>query len=426
MKIQNHEQLATTPLRTHALQIAEAGLRAIDTSRLIRETVSVQEDALQVQQTSYPFDGGSMYVVGIGKSSLEACRSLEEQLGDRITDGVVVDVREDELQYIASIAGTHPLPSDTNREAAERIVSLLSQANENDIVLFVISGGGSALFFRPASLSTEEVRSLTDCLFEAGATIQQINTVRKHISAVKGGQTAQLAYPAQLVSLIFSDVPGDDLEFIASGPTVKDGTTIDDARDMINRFNLQECIETDLEQALVETPKDTKYFANSDNHLVVSNTVALDAMAAKAEELGYRARIETTTLTGEANKVGRDISGQLNELNKTVLLYGGETTVTITGNGKGGRNQELALGALADIGKGELVMSLASDGKDNTDHAGGIADETTVAHAEAQGIDPAKYLKNNDSYHFFERSGDAVITGDTGSNVADLVIAIAQ
>ncbi len=425
MKITNYDQLAVTSFRKDALNIVEAGLQAIDTRAAVERSVALTDVGLRVQDTQYSLEGVEhIYVVGIGKSSLDACRALEQVLGDRITEGITIDVREGELEYIDSVAGTHPLPSDTNREAAGRIVNMLEQAGENDIVLFVISGGGSALFFQPNELDTAQVRSLTDCLFEAGATIQQINTVRKHISAVKGGQTAELAYPAQLVSLIFSDVPGDDLEFIASGPTVKDGTTEADARDMIARFNLQNCVEKDLEEVLVETPKDDKYFANSGNHLIVSNKVALNAMAEKADELGYRSDIVTTTMTGEASEVGREVGRKLDKRTDTVLLYGGETTVTITGEGKGGRNQELVLGALEEIGEDQLVVAVASDGKDNSDHAGAVADTTTRDHAQEKDVDHAEYLENNDSYHFFEKTRDAIVTGDTGANVADLVIAI--
>jgi glycerate-2-kinase len=246
------------------------------------------------------------------------------------------------------------------------------------------------------------------------------------MSLARGGYLAQYAYPARIVSFIFSDVIGDDLSSIASGPTVKDLTTIEDAAEVLAKYdvlktcNIEKC-------GLVETPKDDKYFEHATNILAVSNVFALNAMRKAAEALGYRVEIRSTTLEGEAKEVARMAAESLHAAPpQTLLLWGGETTVTVHGGGNGGRNLTVGAEALAYIKEGEEILSLASDGRDHGPYAGAICDTTTIAAAHNAGADVQKYLADNDTYPLFEKIGHYVMTGDTGSNVADLIIALKQ
>jgi glycerate-2-kinase len=244
------------------------------------------------------------------------------------------------------------------------------------------------------------------------------------LSLARGGFLAKYVYPAKVIALIFSDVPSNKLEFIASGPTIKDTTTVDDAKNILKKYKVESQIGFNID-FLIETPKQDKYFKNVENILFLSNKEALKAMADYARSLKYRAKIKTDQLKGEAQQIGRQIAFDIKkEKNKTVLIYGGETTVKIIGKGKGGRNQELALSALRFIDNNELVIAFASDGKDNSLVAGAIADIFTKKKAKKLNLDIEKYLANNDSYSFFQKTGDFVKTGDTGSNVSDLIIAL--
>lgn len=425
MKIKNFEELAVTKGRRTALLVAEAGLQAIDTEQVIEHAVRIEGDTLVVENQRFPLASVKrLFVVGVGKCSLEAGAALERILGDRITDGIVVDVHEGALQKLRTFTGTHPLPTEQNVDATKEIITLLSGRAEDDLVLFVISGGGSTLLCQPTNFTCQEESNVISCLSKAGADIHEINTLRKHLSLARGGYLAKHAYPARSVALIFSDVPGDILEFVASGPTVKDTTTVEDAKKIIAKYEVQKrCGFSDA--GLVETPKEEKYFERVTNVLAVSNRVALDAMAAKAKELGYAPRIATASLSGEARDVGTKIIEEIRKsAPKTALLYGGETTVTLRKPGKGGRNQELVLSALRSVGPGECVMSIASDGRDNTDFGGALCDIITKENAQHMGADPELYLGENRSYEFFSSVGDYLHTGDTGSNVSDLIIAL--
>ena len=426
MKIQNYNELATTELRKAALSIVEAGLEAIDTKKVIRDTVSVVNGTLVIQGKSYAMPpDGRVIVAGVGKCALEAAEALEEILGDSLYGGIVLHITgEPKLKKIATIQGTHPLPSDQNVHGASLFVDILKNRNENDLIIFVVSGGGSTLLCLPEDKVCVEEISITQALIRAGATIQEVNTIRKHLSLARGGYPAQHAYPARIVSLIFSDVPGDDFQFIASGPTVKDTTTTEEAENILHKYAILKTCGIE-KCGLVETPKDDKYFANIQNVLIVSNWTALEAMAAKAQELGFNPIIRTATLSGEARAIGLSLAAELHTSpSKTVLLYGGETTVTVSGQGRGGRNLEVALSALADIRDNELITSIASDGHDNGSYAGAICDTTTKARVAQEGEDSATHLADNDTYPFFEKIGNRLETGYTGSNVSDLLIAL--
>ena len=429
MKISNHAALAVTTARTAALDIAEAGLDAIDTAAAVRRSVRLSGEVLQVGDEVWPLrPSGRLLLVAVGKCATVAAAELVRLLGDRLDDGVVLDVDAAparDLGPLLSLRGSHPLPSGRNVAATRRIVDLLRGAREDDLVLCVVSGGGSTLLCLPSDGGSAEAESVTfQALTRTGATIQEINTVRKHTSLARGGFLAQHAYPARLVSLVFSDVPGAPADFVASGPTVRDPTTVEDAARVLRRYGVAAAARTS-QLALLETPKESRYFERARTIVLVSNETALQAMATRAGALGYAATIVTSTLVGEAREAGERMVRELRAAAPaTALLYGGETTVTVTGGGRGGRNLEVALAAQRLVGDGEIVVTVASDGRDNGDFAGAVADSLARANARRLGLDLDAHLADNDSCGFFERTGDYLVTGSTGSNVADLIVAL--
>ncbi len=427
MKIQNFQQLATTGLRDSALRIAEAGLAAIHTSSAVRSAVSFKDGTLRAGEEVLELQPDArLIVVAVGKCALEAANALEEILGDRISTGVVIDVHPGELRRLRTFSGDHPFPSERNVSATKELITVLQGLSEKDVVLAVVSGGGSTLLCQPQNHTCLEERKFLECLFRGGATIEEINTVRKHTSVARGGWLAQYAYPARVASLIFSDVPGDKEEFVASGPTVLDKTTIKDAEEVLERYRVRETCGLE-KMELMETPKEEKYFKKAKNILVVSNHLALLAMAKAAGELGFAAKVETSEMRGEARQEGEKIAKSIAAAPaKSAFLYGGETTVTVKGAGRGGRNRELALGALTGIGGGELVLSLASDGRDNGPSAGALCDMMTKEKAAKLGLTAESFLAENNSEEFFQKTGDEILTGDTGSNVSDLAIALKE
>lgn len=419
MIIKNFQDLSTTPQRKLALEVAETGLLAIDTKLAINRLISLQGDKLTIENRKITLAADQkIFVVAVGKCALEACQKLEEILGDRLTAGVAVDIHQGTLNKIKLYTGSHPLPTNQNVDATAEIIKLLKDKTEKDIVLFVISGGGSTLLCQPNNISCLDEGNLVSQLFHKGAAIQQINIIRKHLSLARGGYLAGYAFPAQCYSLIFSDVPGNDFGSIASGPTVLDQTTINDAKAVLEEIGL-----TQLE-GLIETPKEPRLFEKMVNILAVSNMTALEAMSQKSLELGLSPQIVTDKLTGEAQEVGKETVKTLHaSLPGQINLYGGETTVTITGAGKGGRNQELALSSLNELLPDELILTLASDGRDNTDHAGALVDVNTLEKSRSLELDPKSFLEGNNSYEFFEKTGDFILTNETGANVSDLVLA---
>lgn len=425
MKIKNFKNLALTETRKAVLEIIEVGLQAIDTKTAIRNNVRLTQDELFICEASFSLKKiKNIFVVGIGKCALDAAFSLAELLGNLITKGVILDIRKKRLKKIQSYVGTHPFPSNKNVRATKAIIDLLKKADKEDLVICIVSGGGSTLLCQPKDFSYKDEVELLKCLFYAGANIQDINTIRKHISLARGGFLAKYAYPAQLISLIFSDVPGDALNFISSSPTVKDQTTIQDALKVIEKYNIQKCMDFPKEN-FIETPKEAQYFQNVKNNLIVSNKIALEAMREKAEDFGFSARIMTAELSGEVHNVSKKILEDLVQSNsKTILLYGGETTVAVKGKGKGGRNQELGLSSLEFIKPNQLIATVASDGRDNTNFAGVLCDAFTLQKMKKLKLNPRAYLDKNNAYQFFSKIGDFLLTGNTGSNVSDLIIAV--
>lgn len=425
VEIENKEALGTTELRRDTLQIIEAGLASLDTAKVVHDNLELESDTLTIASKTYRLpDIEHIYVLGVGKCSLDAARAIESVLGDHITEGLVIDVRDDSPpERIKVRAGTHPYPSEKNVRFTAEMLAIAEKATERDLVLFVISGGGSALLCQPESHTPEEEAALIKHLFEKGATIHDLNIVRKHLSHARGGHLAAAAHPATLISLIFSDVPGNDLATIASGPTVRDETSLTEACEVFARFAGEESGFST--EHLFETPKEEEVFARVRNELVLTNETALGVMKQKAEGLGYTAEILDTKLEGEARDTAMRILDELRAREgRSVVLYGGETTVTVQGNGVGGRNCELALAAALAAEEGELVTSIASDGRDNSDLAGGLGDNYTKHIAEQRGLNPADFLNNSDSYTFFHTLEQGISTGYTGSNVADLLIGI--
>lgn len=424
-KVRNGGILAKNPLRQAAVEIIEAGLQAIDTSNSVSERIKYQNDTIFIDEKKYPLkEFERIFVVGVGKCSLEAALALEKILGDRLTDGIVIDLVCNETpKKIKFCQGDHPLPTENNINSTKKIINLLEDCDRNDLVLFIISGGGSALLCQPDNFTCLEEVDMMSCLVGAGANIYEVNTVRKHLSLARGGFLAKYAYPAKSIALIFSDV-GTDIEFVASGPTVKDSTTIDDAKKVIEKYSADDACGFDLKN-IVETPKEKEYFDKVENILFLSVSTALEKMKEKAEELGFQSEIKTKNLKGEARDVGEEISKEINIAKpKTAFIYGGETTITVRKAGKGGRNQELVLSALRFLEKDSLMAAVNSDGWDNTNFAGALGDNLTKEKALELSLDVSKYLEDNQSYYFFEKVGDYFKTGLTGSNVADLLLAL--
>lgn len=418
MTIKNFEKLARTKSRKKALKIVETGFKAIKTKEVLEGQVQLKKNELFLKEKSYNLDKfDKIYFIGIGKASLETAEYFDNLLGSKIDRGISISVEKRPLENIETIKGTHPLPSKKNMNAAKKIVDLAESTGKNDLVLTCISGGGSALFALPEKLNLAQLKDLNDQLLHSGADIYEINTIRKHISKVKGGKLAKMIHPAKTASVIFSDVPGDNLSFIASGPLVKDETTIEDAKEVRKKYDLKKL-------KFYPTPKKDKYFQKIDNLLLISGKTTLEAMEKKAKELGLTPKIYTNKLEGEARKEGKKVVQTLSESRHTCLLACGETTVTVSGEGKGGRNQEVVLGGLSELQKNQVLISAASDGWDNSNAAGAVADGQSAEKAKELNLDPQKYLTENDSYHFFEKMDDLIKTGKTGANVADFLVCV--
>lgn len=411
-------------VKKHALQIFRAALDAVEPQHAVLRQLRSDGRTLIAGRQRYPLrDVERIFVIGAGKASAAMASAVERLLGRRITDGLVTvpDGVTSRVRRIRLQPARHPLPDERGVAGAEAIAEIARQATDRDLVLCVISGGASALLPSPvAGLTLEQKQSITRTLLQGGATIHELNTVRKHLSLTKGGQLASLAYPARVLALILSDVIGDDLDVIGSGPTVADRSTVADARAILTRYRVDE-------PELHETPKPgDPRLSRVQNLIVGSNRQAMDAAAAKAKELGYKPLVLSTCIEGET----RDIAGMHAAIAKEArrpvcILSGGETTCTVRGTGLGGRNQEFVLAAaLALQGAPDtVILSAGTDGIDGpTDAAGAMADGNTVARAAALGLDARAYLANNDSYHFFEPLNALIKTGPTGTNVMDVRI----
>jgi glycerate-2-kinase len=419
--IKNFREIAKTPERKIALELVEAGLAAIQPEEVFKTQVRRHWNTLTIGEKEFNLDNFErVFILGFGKGSAGNARLLEKLILDRLTEGFVIDTEGEEFEKIKFTKGTHPLPSETNHKFTQKVLEKFSNLNEKDLVLVVICGGGSAMLVHPHAISLEQQITISKALLKSGANITEMNIVRKHLSDVKGGGLAQILYPATVAALIYSDVPGNDLSTIASGPTAMDYSTVEDALAIIKKYRL----ETELglpRSAFVEKPRDKKYFENVFNIIVLSNDTALFAMFKRARELGRQAKIFSDRFEGEARKAGKKLIEEVDP--GSILLVGGETTVKVSKNsGKGGRNQELVLAALEYVCRDVTICSFASDGWDNTDFAGAIGDFKTVERAKELGVEPLKYLEKNNSFEFFKKTGDGIETGRLPSNVSDIVI----
>ncbi len=386
---------------------------------------------------------GRMFVLAFGKAAPPMAKAIEEIAGDRITRGVVITKYGHAEGYSFSdrfrvFEAGHPVPDSNGIKATEEALEMLRGLKEDDLVIILISGGGSALFIKPVNgISLKDKMETTSLLLKAGADIFELNTVRKKLSRVKGGRLAEMVYPAKAVSFILSDVLGDRPDMIASGPTVADPTTTMDAVRVLRKYNLLLKVPEAVRRYLLEH-RDEAGMGKKDIHrrveniIIGSNSIALDAALKEASSRGLKAEIIDRSLHGEARDAGRRLAEvaikrqrEKNSDSYLCLLSGGETTVTVTGSGRGGRNTELALSfAIAINGiNGISMLSAGTDGTDGpTDAAGAIVDGGTVLRGITKGLDPRVYLDNNDSYTFLKETGDLFITGPTGTNVMDIQI----
>ena len=433
--------------KTIAEQIFLAGVESVLPYRLITKAMTLNENCLKIGNLSYNLESiENIYVIGAGKASGMMAAEVEKILGNRITEGhiVVKYGYSCKLNYIDITEAGHPIPDTNGFKATAEILKIAGAANCNDLVICLLSGGGSSLLPDiPESCSAEDMIKVNDLLINSGASISEINAVRKHLSIVKGGQLARVVFPATLVNLILSDVPGDHLDVIASGPTVPDPTTYLQALTVLATFGLSRTIPrgilTSLKEGAAgkrpETPKPgDPVFNKTFNILVGSNRVALEAAKLKALDFNINAVIIDDQLQGDISTVAEYIvetakkfKNDMDEVKPVCLLFGGETTVKMTGNGAGGRNQHLALmlALLLQNHPGITVLSAGTDGNDGpTNAAGAVVDSDTIPEALSKNIDYEKYLTLFDSFHFFRKAGGHIITGPTLTNVMDIIVVL--
>ncbi len=444
--------------RLQALQILEAALKAVDPAAAVRNALSLDTTSnphrLLIGDQAYDLDYFQrIFVIGAGKAGTPMLLALADLLGPRLTAGLVT-VKYGYGPPAASLpphlriqeAG-HPVLDEAGLAATAQILDLLKNLTERDLVLAVISGGGSALLEQPVSgVSLADLQALTSALLRCGATINQLNTVRKHLSQVKGGQLARLASPARVVSLILSDVVGSPLDVIGSGPTVPDTSNFAAAWQILKHFDLVsgkqlpssilDHLQTGLTGNIPETPKPgDPLFQKVQNLIVADNRVAANAALHQARQLGFQPLLLSTFVQGEAREVALMLAALAREIRASgqpvaapaCLILGGETTVTVRGDGLGGRNQEMALAAAIEIEglDGVMIVPLATDGSDGpNDAAGAFAEGDTAQQARQRGLDPLDFLRRNDAYHFFEQAGGLIKTGPTNTNVNDLALVL--
>lgn len=434
-------------LRAHALEIFHAGVEAVDPAHAVRANFALEHGILRAGTAQVPLPRGRVLVVGMGKAAVPMAAAVEEVFEGRVAGGLVVTKtgHGGPLRRVQVAEASHPVPDDAGLRAARDIARIVEDATADDLVVCLVSGGGSALLPAPVEgVTLADKGEVTRLLLATGATINELNCVRKHLSMLKGGGLARLAYPARVVSLMLSDVVGDPLDVIASGPTVADPTTFEDAVAIVDRHGLRgrvpEAVARHLARGaageIPDTPKaGAPELAGVVNVLVGTNALAVAAAEARAQALGYATRVLSTSVVGDVRAVAAEraalavaIRGGAGPLTPPVaILSGGEPTVILRGQGKGGRNQELALAAaLAIEGIDDVaILSGGTDGTDGpTDATGAVVDGETVVRAQAAGLDPRRHLEDNDSYPLLDATGDLIRTGPTRTNVMDLHVVL--
>jgi hydroxypyruvate reductase len=438
-------------MRRMAKTIFLKALSAVNPSIILKDRIRIEKDYLRIkidENLEKTFNLNTFHkilVVGTGKASNSMALAIEEIFGNRITKGLITTKYGHllPLKKTEIIEAGHPLPDQNGYEGAKKIQNLLKESGPNDLVIFLLSGGGSALLPFPAEgIGLKEKQEVTQLLLDCGADIKEINTIRKHISKMKGGWLAQWAYPSTVIGFILSDVVGDQLDAIGSGPTVPDPSTFEEAWEILKKYDLlneispsiQKYLQLGIEGKREETPKPgDAVFEKVYNSLIGSNILALRVAEKEASSLGFNTLILSSSIEGETREAARFHSAIAKEVissgnpipKPACILSGGETTVTIKGNGLGGRNQEFALAGAIEINGIEKVVLLSggTDGTDGpTDATGAVADHTTVPRAKSMGLDPKAHLENNDAYPFFQKLGDLLITGPTHTNVMDVRI----
>jgi len=438
-------------MRGMAKQIFSKAVSAVDPARKLKESVQIKGNQLLIKteersEKAFHLDRfKNIFLTGAGKASASMASAMEQIFGDRITKGIITAKYGHTLplKKTTIIEAGHPIPDQKGFEGAKKIQSLLKPSGPGDLVIFLLSGGGSALLPFPVDgITLEEKQLVTQLLLDCGADIGEINTIRKHISQIKGGWLARWAYPSTVIGFILSDVVGDPLDVIGSGPTVPDPSTYEDAWEILKKFDLIHKIPSSIEKHLSrgregkvqETPKPGEpVFEKVHNMIIGSNIIALRSAEREASSLGLHTVVLSSSIVGDTREAARFHSAIAKEVlssghplpKPACIISGGETTVAIKGSGLGGRNQEFALAAALEIRGFEKIVLLSggTDGTDGpTDAAGAIADHTTVERARAMGLNAKTHLENNDAYPFFQRLGDLLITGPTHTNVMDVRI----
>jgi len=434
--------------RKDAMKVFWQAIESVNPENAINKNVKLTYQRLHVGEKAIDLDKtGKIYVIGAGKASAFMAKAIENLFFKRIAGGLIC-IKHDHgtpLHYMKVMEAGHPVPDENSLLAARRTLQLLKSCQPSDIVICLLSGGASAIWALPADpITLDEKKRANQLLLKCGANIHEVNAVRKHLSQIKGGRLAQTAYPIKLLTLAISDVVGDNLSSIGSGPTVGDPSTFKTALEVVNNYGLPAHLPQSIldylwagaKGEIRETPKPSDpIFKNNIELVISSNRQALQTAEQTGRYLGYKTKIMSDKLVGEARQIGSNLIEQARQLAVTrglddppmMLIYGGETTVTVKGSGNGGRNQELVLAAALQMENLEnvLIASVGTDGTDGpTDAAGAFADNKTLTKGAEAGINAQESLDNNDSYHYFDRVGDLIKTGPTGTNVMDIQLII--
>lgn len=457
MMIQNFQSLISkgkTDQRIFArkavLELLDVGINSVLPENFVPDKVKLKASKLHIENLVFDLSKiKDIFVVGAGKASGAMAEALERILKSKITNGLVNIPEGTKSKYIVRLIklneANHPIPSEDGIIGTRKIINILEKARENDLIIVLISGGGSALLPLPVdSISLSNLQNLNESLIKSGATIQEINAVRKHCSQIKGGQLAKFGFPATIITLVLSDVIGNSLDAIASGPTIPDSTTFSQAIKILKKYKIWETsspsikhhLKEGLDGIIPETPKPSdKIFQKSHTIILGDNKLACESIEKAAVQKGYQSYTYSHEITGEARIVGNNIMKFIKEKlteagsegkKPLILITGGETTVTVKGNGVGGRCQEMGLSVIPELDDlpGVVFAAIGTDGIDGfTDAAGVIVDQQTINLMKQNNLDNLKFLNNNDSYNFFKKLKDSLIyTGPTGTNVSDLIL----